>query len=103
MPVSQSALDAEENAIAQGSRISSFLADPVVSAKLQELEQTYYDDWKAAATVEDRERAHAKASVLDDLRRSLQGVVQSAEQASTERARREKEDAPRPPRPGRRI
>lgn len=103
MPVSQSALDAEENAIAQAATITSFLGNPVVASKLEELERTYYNDWKAADSVEARERAHAKASVLDDLRRSLTGVVQSGEQASTEKARREREDAPRPPRPGRRI
>lgn len=103
MPVAQSVIDGEDDAIAQASQVGSFLVNPVVAAKFDELEQRYYDDWKAAASVEDRERAHAKASVLDDLKRSLQGVVQAGEQASTERARREREDAPRAPRPGRRI
>lgn len=82
--------DREEQQIQAGNRVLQFLSDPVIAGAITNLEQKYYDEWRAGETVEQREAAHAKTRVLDDLKIELQSIVDSGVRANVEKERRER-------------
>lgn len=55
--------------------INQIQNDEAVQMVWAALEETYYRQWKAAATLSDREMLWAKVSALGDLQRSLKATV----------------------------
>lgn len=68
-------LEKAEKEISEAERIQRFLADPAVKGAIVRMSEKYIAEWKAAKTVEEREQAHAKSTVADDLALELSAVV----------------------------
>ena len=76
-------MDAREEA-ARGARIQEFLNDPIITGALDALEANLFEQWKRATEVDERERLHAKVSVLEDFRGSLETIRNDGERAQIE-------------------
>lgn len=76
-------MDEREQA-ARGARVQEFLNDPIVSGALDAMEKSYFDLWKRTASTDERERLHAKVSVLEDFRDSLETIRNDGERAQIE-------------------
>ncbi len=51
------------------------LANPVFRNLMKELGQTYFNDWVASETLDEREEIHAKMKVLSDVVEEINGVI----------------------------
>lgn len=80
----------EQEIIDAGKRIEQFLADPAVVQAFERLEKQYFEDFKKALTADERVLLHAKAIVLDDVRRALRAVKDAGTRAKIEAERRER-------------
>ena len=76
-------MDAREE-VERGARIQEFLNDPIIGDALGQMEHTYLEQWKRATNVDERERIHAKVSVLEDFRGSLETIRNDGERAQIE-------------------
>jgi hypothetical protein len=72
------------NESVNGARVSAFLADPVVAGALAALEREYFESWKRATSVMEREDLHAKIRVLNDFQSSLDAIVNNGDRARIE-------------------
>ena len=75
------------DAVSNGVEVQRFLQNPVIVSVFAELDRQYYDQWRAAATPQDRETLWAQARALDVLVESLTAVVQAGELANHQLAR----------------
>jgi hypothetical protein len=76
--------------IQYGEAISRFLNDTTVQKVFSDIEATYYKQWKAAASPEDREALWAKVSALGDFKFVLERTVQSGLHERAVKAERER-------------
>jgi len=84
----------KEQLIADGMRLDNFLHDEVIEGIMTKLERRYYEEFKKSKTSEERVRAWAKASVLDDLENEMRVVGGLAEQAKLTLDRENKRPKP---------
>lgn len=76
-------MDSREE-VARGARVQEFLNDPIIRGALDALEHDVFEQWKRATKVDERERLHAKVSVLEDFRGSLETIRNDGERAEIE-------------------
>ncbi len=82
-----------DEAIRDGKRIESFLADPEIIAAFDRMEARCIAELREAKLADDVLRIHAKLAAISDLQRELRAVKDSGTIAETERAQREKREA----------
>ena len=58
-----------------GARAAALLQDEVLLAALDMLRDGCIDDWKAAETVEERERCHAQLVAANEMAKRLQAIA----------------------------
>lgn len=79
----------EDQLIAQGQTIDRFLADEVVVAAFQRLEEAYLKEFIDATRTETMQHAHAKLRVLKDLSKEFTITSDRGKRAAAEKKRRE--------------
>jgi hypothetical protein len=94
----ETTMTAEERAIADGRRVRDILDEPVMRTVLERMKQRYLDQWLHGETVEKREQAHARASVLEGFVQECASLIDSGKRESLERDRREQRAAASKPR-----
>ncbi len=76
-----------EQAVLNGREVENFLQNPVIRSVFTELDRTYYNKWRSAATPEDREALWQQARALDVLGDSLQAVADAGKRVTIEAER----------------
>lgn len=88
MPISEEALSAEEQAVLDGRRVREILDEPVMRTVLARMKEKYLQLWISGDTVEKREQAHARASVLEAFVQECVNLIEAGKRASIEKAQR---------------
>lgn len=70
------------NARARGDIAKQLLGDPIVTEVFNRCEAAFIKEWKEAKDTAERERSHAKVSVLDEVRRQLRTIQSEGEYAA---------------------
>lgn len=83
-----------EREVADAGRLEQFLGDPVVSDALSHMERRYYEEFKAAKTLDELQSAQARARVLDDFQGELRIVKDAGTRAAAEIAHDERRAGP---------
>lgn len=68
-----------EKAIQDAMRVENFLKDEAIGGALSRMERRYFEEFKAAQTADERNRAWAKAHNLDDFLKELRIVISTGE------------------------